>query len=161
MSLSGLHLLGWNERRGCIPRCWRRISSSGRQAKLWKLAVSRDGRVERQVVRKSDHGQPYQRRNEYRQSHFAPLAFGLPASITFAPNFAAFSAPAFGRSGLQCFVGGSPQVRPISAHPTQRPSGPRYPGPPRQPHPLHTSAEAAIKRPNMANAMKKNRICSP
>ncbi len=52
-------------------------------------------------------------------------------------------------------LGGSPHVRPISAQPTQRPFGPRYPGPPRQPQPLHACASASGHKATVSTAIKK------
>jgi len=57
--------------------------------------------------------------------HFGATPLGCLDSIALTPNFAASAAPAFGPSGVQRVSGGLPHLLPISAQPTQRPSGAR------------------------------------
>jgi hypothetical protein len=80
------------------------------------------------------------------ESYSCPLRLGCFDWSALTPWSAASAAPAFTPSGLQRCVGGLPQTRPMSAQPTQRPLGPRYPGPPRQPQPLHASATATHRK---------------
>lgn len=114
-----------------------------------------DGRIERHIVGDGRRGESQEQDRPGRSLHFGPPGFGLPASIALAPSFAASSAPAFGPSGAHRVLGGSPHVRPISDQPTQRPFGPRYPGPPRQPQPLHACASASGHKATVSTAIKK------
>jgi hypothetical protein len=122
----------------------------------------REGRYTKEQVNRLQGAVRIAREKQRFQSLRPALVLAsLPASQAFCPWSAATSAPAATFSAVHLVVGGFPHVRPISAHPTHRPEGPRYPGPPRVPQSAKTAPGSIDTVKAIKDDASQMRISSP